>query len=144
MENNRIGHLTLYLPLLLSGLFLTSAPALAADTGYPNKAIDLVVALPPGGNADLLARMVAGELKKQLKQPINVINRPAGNRVVGVQSVMTSEPDGYTLMAEGPSTSSCQIVIKSWPFSLEARTYIARASMCPLAIIALAKRPGRI
>lgn len=147
-QNNkriRTKSLCVFLATLVSSLVFTTTLTPAAETKatYPNKAIDLVVALPPGGGVDLLARMVAGELKKQLKQPINVINRPGGNRVLGVQSVMTSAPDGYTLLAEGSSTSSGQVVIKTWPFPLDARTYIARAAMSPLAIIVSVKQPWK-
>ena len=139
----RIIILSIIFTDFLSSLVLTLPLALAAKAGYPNKAIDLVVALPAGGGVDILARMVAGELKKELKQPINVINRPGGNRVLWVQSVLSSDPDGYTLLAEGSSSSSGQVVIKNWPFPLEARTYIARAAMSPLAIIVSAKRPWK-
>jgi tripartite-type tricarboxylate transporter receptor subunit TctC len=131
--------------ILVSSLLFAAALVLAAETklGYPKKAIDLVLAVPPGGGVDIPTRMVVGELRKQLGQPINVINRPGGNRVVGVQSVMTSTPDGYTLLGDGFSTSSGQVVIKSWPFPLDARTYIARAAMSPLAFIVSSKRPWK-
>ncbi len=65
---------------------------------WPAKSIRIVVPAGQGGSADPLARLVAGELEKALKQPIVVDNKPGANGNIGATSVVRSLPDGYTLL----------------------------------------------
>jgi tripartite-type tricarboxylate transporter receptor subunit TctC len=85
----------LFAGMLLGG-FLVS-PACAADSGYPNKPITLVVPMAPGGTTDLGARVLAEAMEKQLKQPVVVVNKPGGAMTIGGYAVASAKPDGYTL-----------------------------------------------
>jgi tripartite-type tricarboxylate transporter receptor subunit TctC len=87
----------------LAALFL-SFGAMAA--GYPNKTIRLVVPFSPGGSTDTIGRLVAGQLSKQLGQPVIVENRPGGGTVIGMQTVLRADADGYTLLLGSVSTAS--------------------------------------
>ena len=98
----------------------------SGEDAYPTKAIELVVSLPPGGGSDLGARVVAKGLAKELGVPVNVVNKPGGNQVTGVKSVMDAPKDGYTLVADGASQSSLFSLQKAVPFKIEERTFIAR------------------
>ena len=71
---------------------LASAPAMAAWP--PERQIQMIVPWGAGGGTDAVARFVAAELEKDLKQPVTVVNRTGG---VGHQAVASSPPDGYTL-----------------------------------------------
>lgn len=92
--------------MLLTGLgaVLLGAmlPAYAAGK-YPNRPIELVVAQPPGGTIDSVARLTANKMQQILGQPVLVINKPGANGNIGTRAVATAEPDGYTL-ALGTST----------------------------------------
>lgn len=71
-------------------------PATAQD-GYPNKAIRLVVPVPPGGAADGMARLVAEHLQAKWGQPVVVDNKPGAGSSVGMALVAKAPADGYTL-----------------------------------------------
>src|SRR5215510_12916084 len=78
--------------LLALGLF--GAPARAA---FPEQPITLIVPWAAGGGTDAIARMIASQLEKEWKQPVNVVNRTGGSGVVGHQAIATARPDGYTI-----------------------------------------------
>lgn len=75
-----------------------SAAAFAQGSDYPNRAVKMVVSFPPGGGADLTARMVAQKLTDTLGQTVVVENRPGANGLVGSEAVAKAAPDGYTLL----------------------------------------------
>ena len=92
----------------LVALFLICAfaPALA-QPNYPNRTITIVVPLPAGGTADLLARMAAEQIRNVLGQSVVVENRPGGaGGLVGTESVFKAAPDGYTLLCAPQLTFS--------------------------------------
>ena len=82
------------LALLATGL---ATPAFAQGD-YPNKPIKLVVPFSPGGNTDLIARMLAQGLGEQLGQPVIVENLAGANGSIGASRVAGSPNDGYTLL----------------------------------------------
>ncbi|WP_119461241.1 tripartite tricarboxylate transporter substrate binding protein [Rhodospirillaceae bacterium SYSU D60014] len=71
-------------------------PARAA-ADYPSKPITIVVAYPPGGFNDQVARMIAEDLSERWNETVIVDNRPGGGTVVGTDLVAQANPDGYTL-----------------------------------------------
>jgi len=73
-------------------------PAAAA---FPDRPITLVAPFPAGGSADAYARIVAKALSDELRQPVVVVNRPGVSGALGIQSVIRSEADGYTLSLAG-------------------------------------------
>lgn len=70
---------------------------------YPNKLIRIVAPFPPGGPTDGAARLIADRLSTVLGQTIVIENRPGGaGGTVGVKSVASADPDGYTLLFTPP------------------------------------------
>ncbi len=84
----------------LSLLLLLATPALAQPRAgdFPNRPVRVVVALAPGGNADINARLVSAALSQALGQQFIVENRPSGGGVVAMETVGRAAPDGYTLL----------------------------------------------
>ena len=75
----------------------------ASAQSYPTRSIHLLLGLPPGGAADVTARLLARGLEDKLGQPVVVENKPgSGGNLVG-QLVANSPPDGYTLLV-GPDS----------------------------------------
>ncbi|OVZ55557.1 hypothetical protein CDO44_25545 [Pigmentiphaga sp. NML080357] len=70
---------------------------MAAFGAHAQSVTSLVVAFPPGGPADSLARVVATQLEKELKQTVVVENKPGGNGAIAANQVARSRPDGHTL-----------------------------------------------
>src|SRR3982750_1598829 len=81
--------------LLLLALGLAQ-PALA-QAPYPAKPVRIIVPFPPGGGNDVAGRLVAQKLSERLGQSVVVENRAGANGIVGLQALMQSAPDGYTL-----------------------------------------------
>jgi tripartite-type tricarboxylate transporter receptor subunit TctC len=69
----------------------------AAD--YPTRPVTLVVAFPPGGASDVLARILGRKLEQVLAQPFVIDNRPGAGGNVAAEAVAHAAPDGYTLLA---------------------------------------------
>ena len=79
----------IYAALLVSGVLQAQS--------YPAKSVRVIVPYPPGGITDLVTRVVALELAKNLGQSFIVDNRPGANSILGVELVSKATPDGYTL-----------------------------------------------
>jgi tripartite-type tricarboxylate transporter receptor subunit TctC len=84
--------------------FAIVAPVHAQDA-FPTRPITLVVPFPPGGIADITARPLAAAMEKILKQPVTVQNKQGAAGAVGMASVATAKPDGYTLLVALVSVS---------------------------------------
>ena len=65
---------------------------------FPDRPITIVAAYPPGGVADIAARVLATELSKRLAQPVTVENRVGAAGMVGASSVARAAPNGHTLL----------------------------------------------
>jgi tripartite-type tricarboxylate transporter receptor subunit TctC len=91
------------LALISSFVLLTAAMSAQDAASYPNKPIKIVVSVPAGGGVDTVTRIVGEGLHKKLGQPVVIENRAGAGGNIGAESVFTSAPDGYTLLASQPS-----------------------------------------
>ena len=107
--------LTLAAALLVSG---AAAPPAAAET-YPVRPVRIIVPYGPGGIADVVLRMVAQKLSEKFGQQFVIENRPGAAGIVGIQAVVTSAPDGYTLAMIGGGLTSAKSLFKTLPYDLE-------------------------
>ena len=81
----------------LAGLSGTLGAARAQSSWAPNKPLKLVVAAAPGSPPDVTARPLAEQLSASLGQTVLVENRPGAGGIVGMEAVLRSAPDGYTI-----------------------------------------------
>ena len=72
-----------------------------AQADYPSKPVKIIVPFPAGGTSDVMGRMLAEELTKNLKQPFIVENIGGAGGVIGTERGVKAAPDGYTLVQTG-------------------------------------------
>jgi tripartite-type tricarboxylate transporter receptor subunit TctC len=85
-------------PLVLLALPLLLSSALAGAQNYPSRPVRMIVTVPPGGAADLVARVTAQKLGDALGQTFVVDNRAGGGGQIAAETVARASPDGYTVL----------------------------------------------
>src|SRR5262245_53385148 len=101
-------HLVPGLLVLVSFALSQSEPASAQTQTWPAKPVRIVNTFAAGGTADVLARMVADQLAATFKQQFFVETRAGATGLIGLRSVMGTDPDGYNLVL---STQSLLVTI---------------------------------
>lgn len=104
-------------------------PLLAVGQEYPVKTVKVIVPQAPGAGTDLIARVIINKLADKWKQAIVVENKAGANGVIGSQQLVTSAPDGYTLLIQGATHVTN-------PFAQKDLPYDTLKSFTPLGLIA--------
>jgi tripartite-type tricarboxylate transporter receptor subunit TctC len=99
----------------MAAAFAVAAQAPAAEA-YPARPIRLVVPLPAGGAADVIARHM-GRWLERLGRPVVIENKPGAGTNLGVQAVVNSAPDGYTLLLIGTASAINPSLYERLPFN---------------------------
>jgi len=82
--------------ILLTTLLAIACPALAQT--YPTQPIKLIAPFPPGGSVDIMARLIAEPLGRELGQRIVIENRSGASGNIGMEAAARAAPDGYTVV----------------------------------------------
>jgi tripartite-type tricarboxylate transporter receptor subunit TctC len=118
---------------------VASTPALAQEA-YPTKPITLINPLAPGGVVDIVARALAANLQKPLKQPVIVVNRPGANSAIGTAAVANGPADGYTILIAAPAIAAIPAIDELFGtpplFRLDQLVPLAQISSDPTVIVA--------
>jgi tripartite-type tricarboxylate transporter receptor subunit TctC len=129
---------------------LGSMPALAffpraAFAAFPERVVRLIVPFAPGGNADIVGRLVAAGMAEALGQPVIVENRAGAGGSIGADLVAHSAPDGYTLFSgsNGPLTVNPFVQAKLGYDPLKDFAPIGLTSLVPHALIVNAAVPAK-
>jgi tripartite-type tricarboxylate transporter receptor subunit TctC len=125
---------------LIATLGLGSAATLlprSAFAAYPDRPIHLIVPFAPGGNADIVGRLVGERISSALGQPVVVDNRGGAGGSIGAEAVARSTPDGYTLFvgSNGPLTVNPFVQAKLGYDPLKDFAPVALTSYVPHVII---------
>ncbi|QDO99070.1 tripartite tricarboxylate transporter substrate binding protein [Ferrovibrio terrae] len=108
---------------------LVAGAALLAAAGaqaYPDRPITMIVPWGAGGGTDATARIIASLLEKDLKQPVNVVNRTGGSGVVGHAAIAQAPADGYTI-----GLITVEIAMMHW----QGLTELTPSSYTPIALV---------
>lgn len=126
------------------------APALTllprtAFAAYPDRPIHLVVPFAPGGNADIVGRLVGQGMSDALKQPVVVDNRGGAGGSIGAELVAHATPDGYLLLvgSNGPLTVNPFVQAKMTYDPLKDLAPVALTSYVPHVIIVTNSLPAK-
>ena len=126
-----IRNRTLFLATMMSLILATMTLAQEARAQeWPTRAITLVVTFPPGGGADMMARLLAPRLGEQLGQQVVVENRTGASGQIGAAVVARAPADGYTLMLDAFAYAINPSLYPSLP-------YDPATAFSPLAVLAL-------
>ena len=83
---------------IMAGAALLAAAAAAFAQAWPAKPVRIVIGAPPGGTADIVARLLAEGLQKEWGQPVIVEAKPGAAGQIAMQDFLTQPADGYTLL----------------------------------------------
>ena len=92
--------------------------ATAAQAAYPEKSIQMIVAYPPGGSTDTVARALAQGLSEDLKRAVVVENRPGAGGIVGMAQAARAAPDGYNIHFAATTSQAVGDAIQSQTVNL--------------------------
>jgi len=84
--------------LAVSLIFPAVSVSQAVSGNYPYKPIRMIVAYPPGGGTDTLARLIGAELGREVGQSIVIVNRGGASGSIGTMAAARAAPDGYTVL----------------------------------------------
>jgi len=118
----------------LAKAFLLIAAAIcfqANSQSFPTRPIKIVVGFAPGGNTDVVTRIVAARMQDLLGQPVIVENKPGAGGVVATDFIVKAPADGYTLLMSslGPHTVS--------PFLLKTVGYDPVTDLAPVSNVSV-------
>jgi tripartite-type tricarboxylate transporter receptor subunit TctC len=113
----RVKRNVLFASILMASLGGLSVSVMAADTAsWPTKPMRMIVTYPPGGGADLVARLVAAKMTASLGRQVIVENRPGAAGQIGATMVARSAPDGYTMLLDATGFSINPALYPNLPY----------------------------
>ena len=119
------------------------APA-HADDKYPSRAVHVVAAAAPGGNPDVLARLLAERLSNMLGAPFVVENMPGAGGVLAAKRIQAAQPDGYTIMLNDSGALAINVAMNpNANYTVKDFTPIAALASVPTALVVIPSVPAK-
>jgi len=97
----KLPHRRQFLHLAAGASALPAVSHIAWAQTYPTRPVRIVVGFPPGGGADITARLIGQWLSERLGQPFIIDNRPGAGSNIATEAVVRATPDGYSLLLVG-------------------------------------------
>lgn len=116
--------------ILCAVLALVFCVGAYAQSSFPSRQVRVVVAFPPGGSADVLARLLAPKLGDLWSQPVVVDNKPGASANIGAENVAKSAPDGHSLLLGTPALAVSAAVFTNL-------NYDPQRDLVPVAIVSV-------
>ena len=120
---------------IIGGFILLIAPAASAQD-YPNKVITMIVPFAAGGPTDTVARLLAAQMTKTLKQQVIVENVGGAGGTIAANRVAKAAPDGYTILIHHIGMSTAPTLYRKLPYKpLEDFEPIGLAADIPMSMV---------
>ena len=125
-----------------AGVALASlaAPWSAAAADFPTRPLRMIVPYAPGGNADIMARLVGQRLAENLGQQVVIDNRAGASGIIGTELAVKAPPDGYSMVLVASSLATNPALIKTLPY--DANRDLAPITTVGSTPLILAAYPG--
>lgn len=128
---------------IIAGILFGIA-SLGVQAAYPEKPIRLVVPFPAGSGTDIVARELADEMSRDLKQVIVIDNKGGAQGIIGMQAAATAPGDGYTLVVLGVTTGASNVsMFRKLPYDpIKDLTPIGMIADSPIVLVGSTKVPA--
>jgi len=107
-----------FLRLAAGGAAALSVSRIASAQAYPSRPVRLIVGFPPGGSADVSARVIGQWLSERLGQPFVIENRLGAGGNIATEAVVRAPADGYTLLLVNPANAINATLYERLSFNL--------------------------
>jgi tripartite-type tricarboxylate transporter receptor subunit TctC len=121
--------------LIAAALGLALTAGAAAQEAFPSRTVTLMVAYPPGGNTDLMARALQPELTRALGQTVVVVNRGGAAGTIGSAELARARPDGYTIGITPNNPMTAQPHAIALTYGLDSFRFLCRVYDNPQVVI---------
>jgi len=134
----------LFLQLATGAAALPILPRIAAAQAYPSRNVRIIVPVAPGGALDILARLMGQWLSEKLNQTFVIENRPGAGTNIGIEAVVRSPADGYTLLLIPASVTTNATLYDKLNFNfIRDITPVAMISSLPLVMMVSLTVPAK-
>lgn len=134
-------HRAVHASLVLAAALL-SCPVLAQN--WPAKPVRLIVPFPPGGNTDIIARLIASRMSQDIGQQVVIDNRGGAGSTLGTAAAAKSPPDGYTILMVSAAHVINPAVRKALPYdSITDFAPVTLVADVPNALVVHPSLPAR-
>ena len=129
--------------LVVLGALSLVFSAVAAKAEWPERPVRWVVPFGPGGANDLIARVAAEGVSKQLGQPVVIENRPGAGAMVGTVAVVRAAADGYTFLIGGTGVITNTMLVKNPQYSDSDLVPVGMIAVAPSTIVVPPSVPAK-
>jgi tripartite-type tricarboxylate transporter receptor subunit TctC len=144
MTNIRKASAAIKRPWVLALAAALLAAGTAQAQGWPSRPVRMVVPFAPGGNTDILARVIAPRMAESLGQPVVIENRGGAGGAIGTEQVARATPDGYTIAMVSAAHVINPAMVKRLPYdSLRDFQPITLVADVPTALVVHPSLPVR-
>jgi len=128
--------------LLLASLAMPALTTPGLAQSWPARSMRMIVAFPPGGSTDVVARLIAPTLERVLGQSVAIENRGGANGALGAGVVAQAAPDGYTWLLDGGGAVTNPLLMRGLGFEYErAFAPATQLTLVPSVLIVRADSP---
>jgi tripartite-type tricarboxylate transporter receptor subunit TctC len=127
--------------VLAAAAVLPALSPTALAQSYPARPINVIVAFPPGGNTDIMARALQNEMSRALGQTVVIINKAGAAGTLGLIDLSRAAPDGYTIAVTPNNPLTAQPHVQKLPYAMDSFRYVCLTYFAPYVLIAGPQAP---